>query len=262
VSLDGSTDASVIIRGCLRPEAAIKSFKSENCTVKFLSILLMMLIHTAESWKAKLEANLADRSRHDREHAPMLDGKTAPHNTLPAMTKEIWLAILSSSLLSGIIGAFIAGLFNLRGKHNEYVNEYYQTVLKRRLAAYESVENLVILLKVAVMDGDSQPYHLMFSKEDTFEAAYKAIFGSMSQGLWLSPKLYEAIRDLNYLVFEQGNAAGTIDFGKKNYKAIAELRSGIERLHATDILKMHNVQAFLREKQKYHAGEKLIRVPG
>jgi len=84
----------------------------------------------------------------------------------------------------------------------------------------------------------------------------------MSQGLWLSPKLYEAIRDLNYLVFEQGNAAGTIDFGKKNYKAIAELRSGIERLHATDILKMHNVQAFLREKQKYHAGEKLIRVPG
>ena len=79
---------------------------------------------------------------------------------------QVWLAVLSSSLLSGIVGAIVGGIFSLRGKHKEYVNDYYKTIINRRLAAYEKVEVLIRNLKAAVVaPEDSRPYHLLFSSE-------------------------------------------------------------------------------------------------
>ena len=44
------------------------------------------------------------------------------------MTDQLWIAILSSSLFAGILGALIAGAFNLRSKRNDYVNDYFKLV--------------------------------------------------------------------------------------------------------------------------------------
>lgn len=43
--------------------------------------------------------------------------------------------------------------------------------------------------------------------------------------------------------------SGLIEFGKKNYTAVAELRTKLERVHALDMLMLHDVPAFLKAKE-------------
>ena len=97
------------------------------------------------------------------------------------MTPELWIAVLSSSVISGVMGALIAGWFNLRSKHTEYANTYYKMVLERRVKAYEAVERLINQIKIAVVDTDNRPYHLLFSKDDDHANVYKALMDGMPE---------------------------------------------------------------------------------
>jgi len=96
-------------------------------------------------------------------------------------TEQLVLAFLSSSVIGGAIGAFIAGRFDLRVKDREYENEYYKLVLAKRIAAYESIQRLVTGLKTAVLDEDRQPYHLLLSHEDGLPEAHKVLYEISSQ---------------------------------------------------------------------------------
>ena len=78
-------------------------------------------------------------------------------NNAKMSIEKLFVALLSSSLLGGAIGAFITGRFSLGVKNREYENEYYKLVLVKRIAAYESVQKLVTGLKTAVLDEDRQP---------------------------------------------------------------------------------------------------------
>lgn len=165
------------------------------------------------------------------------------------MTHELWLAVLSSSVVTGIIGTLIGGWFNLRSRRNDYANTYYKLVLDRRLAAYEEVEQLIVKIKVAVLDKDQRPYHLLFSDDDDQKSVYKLLFSVMSRALWYSDELFERTRDLNVLIYSQTKDGGLVEFGKSHYREIAELRTAIEKLHARDMLTLHEVPKFLRSKK-------------
>jgi hypothetical protein len=169
----------------------------------------------------------------------------------PLMTPQIWLAILSSSVITGLIGALLAGWFSLRSKQNEYANTYYKLVLERRLAAYEQVERLIVQIKVAIVDNDDKrPYHLLFSKDDDRDTLYKLLFTVMSTALWLSDDLFDRTRELNVLVYSRtSHGEGLIDFGRQHYTTIAELRTKMEIAHARDMLTLHEVPQFLRSKK-------------
>lgn len=165
-------------------------------------------------------------------------------------TEQIALAILSSSLISGILGAFIAGLYNLRAKKLDYVNEYYKTVISKRIAAYEELEKLIVSLKTAILGKDNRPYHSLFFGDDPWPNAYRLIFEAMSQALWLSDDVFQKIRDLNYLLFPgDRHEGGAEEFGKQNYQVIATLREEIERIHRIDMLSLHDVNGFLKRKK-------------
>jgi len=179
------------------------------------------------------------------------------------MTEQLWLAILSSSLISGVLGALIAGAYTLRGKRNEYINDYYKTVIQRRLAAYEQLERLIVALKTSVLDTDNRPYHQLFSKDDDWESVHILLFQVMSQGLWISDEAFEKTRNLNYLAFrlEPGDS-GVIEFGKQNYEAIATLRSDLENILAADMLELHDVKRFLKRKKQKVSGFHFVRLNG
>ena len=68
------------------------------------------------------------------------------------MTPQLWLAVLSSSVISGVLGALIAGWFNLQSKNREYANTYYSMVLEKRIKAYEAVEHLIALSILIALD--------------------------------------------------------------------------------------------------------------
>ena len=157
------------------------------------------------------------------------------------------VAILSSSLIGVVVGALITGAFSLRAKRAEYVNAYYSLVLERRVKAYEAVERLVTMLKMAVVDADERPYHFAFSGHDELEL-YGQFLEITSQALWLSDDLFAKTRDLNLLVYERGDVK-LLEFAKQNYEKIAELRTEIEALHGRDMLVLHDVSHFLKSKR-------------
>src|SRR5678815_954906 len=101
-------------------------------------------------------------------------------------TAQLLVGVLSSSLIAGILGALIGGWFTLRGKRNDYANEYYKVVLARRVQAYEEVERLINMVKTAVLDQDGRPYHVLFSKDDDKQGVYDLLIAVMSKALWLS----------------------------------------------------------------------------
>jgi len=70
---------------------------------------------------------------------------------------EIWIAVLSSTVVSALVSSLIGGWFALRSKQNEYAHAYYKVVLERRIAAYEEIEGLISAVKVAVIDADRRP---------------------------------------------------------------------------------------------------------
>lgn len=176
------------------------------------------------------------------------------------MTKELLLTILSSSLISTIIVALITGLFRLRVSRNEYVSTYHKVVLDRRISAYEDVEHLITKLRVAVVDNDQRPYHLLFSKDDDHLAVYELLYDVMSNSLWLSDQLYDSARELNVLIYSHTeNESGLIEFGKNNYRAIADLRVNLERYHARDMLTLYDIPGFLKSKKHVGAYEPLPR---
>ena len=170
------------------------------------------------------------------------------------METIVW-TIVSSSLVSAIVSALIAGRYSLRAKENEYINEYYRTVVQRRVLAYEYLERLIVSLKTAVLEGDRRPYHILFSNEDAFKLAYELLGNLTFHALWLSDEAFEKTRDLNYRLFRvKPEQVSTIDFGKENYEFIAGLRSDLERIVAKDMLELHAVERFLKAKQKKNWG--------
>jgi hypothetical protein len=164
---------------------------------------------------------------------------------------DIWLAVLSSSVVTSIVVALITGFFVLRSKQREYVNDHFKTIVARRLAAYDEIEELVNMLRNTVLGNDQAPYHQVFSSEDSWISVYALILRATAHPLWLSDDIFARVRDLNKMVFQAStNERSMIEFGQANYKAIAELREEIEILHARDMLELHRVKKFLKSKRR------------
>ncbi|BBU71475.1 hypothetical protein ICHIJ1_13940 [Fluviibacter phosphoraccumulans] len=179
------------------------------------------------------------------------------------MTDQFWLTILSSSLISGIIAAVIAGVFSLRGKQSEYVNDYFKTIVVRRLEAYESLEQLINSLKLSVLDDDHQLYHQVFSNEAAWKDIYRRLLVATAHPLWLSNEVFAKTRELNIMLLQAStHNRDLVEFGKSNYAPIAELRDQIEKLHAKDMLTLHDVKCFLKKKKTSQGSFEPIDVRG
>ena len=164
---------------------------------------------------------------------------------------DIWVTVLSSSIVSGTIVAIVAGWFSLRSKRHEYENAYFKMVLDKRIAAYTEVENFISGASVACVDDDNHPYHAMFlPREGSMPDFYVLLHKAMSGKFWLSDDLHSALRDLNVIAYPAGsNQEALFAIAKGRYKDIAELRTTIERLHSRDMLNLHLVSKFLRSKR-------------
>jgi hypothetical protein len=178
---------------------------------------------------------------------------------LQLTASQLVLAVLSSS----VAGAVVVGVYSLRAKRSEYVNDYYKTVVARRIAAYEKLERLILELKTGVVSrGDPRPYHLLLSSEseEDWQRAFVLLGEVMAQGLWLSNEVYQKLRDFNHLIFRHQKPESVIEFGRQNYEAIATRRSELERLLARDMLNLHDVKRFLKRKDRLDPGFSIIKL--
>ena len=109
------------------------------------------------------------------------------------MNTQLLLTLLSTSAISALIGAIVAGYFGLRAKQNDYVNDYYKTIIAKRITAYEQLELFIGGLKACVVEeNDKRPYHLLFSSEAEadWDRAFALLHSVMSQGVWLSNEVF------------------------------------------------------------------------
>ena len=159
------------------------------------------------------------------------------------------------ALLGALVGATIAGYFTLRAKRNEFVNDYYRTVIQRRIEAYEDLEKLIVTYKSSVVEKDCKPYHLPFASKRQNDDAFMQLGLAMSQGLWLSEEAFDLVQKLNYIQFQMPDSKDElIAFGKEHYEKIAELRETLERILAADMLDLHRVKQFLSQKKSVRRG--------
>lgn len=163
---------------------------------------------------------------------------------------DILTSFVTSTVIAALVSSVITGVFNRRSKEDEYANIYYKMILERRLAAYQDVEQLIAAIKVAVVDKDQRPYHLLFSEDNGHATVYNLLHGTMSNALWLTDELFELTRQLNFLVYnDTAPEKSLVEFGKNNYTTVAELRTKLERTLAKDMLVLHNIPAFLKAKK-------------
>jgi hypothetical protein len=165
------------------------------------------------------------------------------------MIKITFSVLLASNVLAGILGGGVAGFFTLRVVRNQYVNDYYKTVIQRRLTAYEQIEGLIAMLKMSVQDSsDGRFYHFLFADGDR-DQFLRIISGILSQSMWISDDIEAETILLNRLLYRSpNNESDPYSCFKDNYKEIAAARTRIEKMHSRDFQKLHDVKRFLKSK--------------
>jgi len=158
-------------------------------------------------------------------------------------------SMLTSSLMSAILGGLVAGIFTLRVVKHNYINDYYKTILQKRLYAYGIVENLITMLKTSVVDSDGCPYHIMFFDINESDPA-QILLQISSQSMWLSEEITQEAISLSHLVYTMpALPEEAIEYAKKHYRHIAEARTRFEKYYARDFLGLHDIKAFLKSKR-------------
>lgn len=165
-----------------------------------------------------------------------------------------WASIIVSLLGSAVISATVTGMFNLRSKQKEYINDYYKIVLQKRIIAYEQLENFVLHLKLTVYDIGDQPYHLCLKDKNSVEEIYENLLLVLTQSLWISNKAFTKTREFNSIFYKvltefDNENIDTATLGKKYYENVANLRTDIEIIIAKDMLELYDVKKFLKEKK-------------
>ncbi|MGB4107672.1 MAG: hypothetical protein WBK55_07730 [Alphaproteobacteria bacterium] len=165
------------------------------------------------------------------------------------ITSELDVRIALIGVFGVAVGALIPGILSLFEKKIGYANDYYKSIVQRRIAAYEELENLIIALKTSVIDTDNKPYHLLFAQEDEGKAVYFRTQSIMRQSLWLSNKALRKLISFGDRMFN-ADRKDMVAFAKEHYKEIADWRHEIEKILAADMLELHNVKKFLKQKNK------------
>ena len=162
----------------------------------------------------------------------------------------VLIAILSSSVLAAIVSALVSTYL----KKKDYEHEYFKEVIQRRLETYRFIETQIAVLKSSVYD-DGEMYHLIFAYGyDKFNEFQQSMFVAVSSGIWVSEDTKDALIELNRLFVNMEHEfdmeVDSVAAGKKYHKKIATLRDTIEASYRADMLELHKVRKFLKQKAK------------
>jgi hypothetical protein len=167
------------------------------------------------------------------------------------------VAILSSSLLAAAFTSLASGFFSVYVKAKEYENEYFKEVIKRRLEAYEFIEAQISLLKSASYDNDGRAYHLIFAfGEDKFYEYQRNLGFAISKSVWINDRTKTLLIELSRLFLKISNdydlERDLILAGKDYYQAIALFRERLESSFSNDLLDLHKIRKFFKQKKEDH----------
>lgn len=167
------------------------------------------------------------------------------------MTMGIVEVLLTSATISAIVG----GLMNWWFQEKSYRNDYYKTIISKRLEAYESVAHIVAQLRISVTDeNDKKPFHigLYESPNQLFTTLMSMCLAAMSN-LWLSEKMIEKLTTLNRITYNfsvDKTSDNGVSKAKEYYEEIGQIRTDIENCMKQDLIDLYDVKKFLKKEVK------------
>jgi len=160
--------------------------------------------------------------------------------------------ILISILSGSLTAALVSGIFSIYAQKNNYKNDYYKYVIKKRIEAYEYIENFIVTIKGAAYDDtDNKSYHMIFTQDyDWFVERQSKLWLAITFGTWIENDTLSALTELTRMFVGIKPTDNLVDFGKVKYKEIAILRDKIENLSKRDILSLYDIKAFRKKKSE------------
>ncbi|MBS2101138.1 hypothetical protein [Carboxylicivirga linearis] len=170
---------------------------------------------------------------------------------------ELIKIALSSSVIAGIVSAIVSYFITLKLKKYDFKTEYFKEILKKRLTAYQYIENQIGILKGVVIDDDRKSYHLIFDNGETKFLEYQQnLFIAISYSLWIDDETVKDLEKLNSLFFNLNNHVHDknndeiVMIGKEYYQRISDLRFKLENSVKRGLYNLHDVKKAFRTKKK------------
>lgn len=153
------------------------------------------------------------------------------------------------SALSIVGGALLTLITTLIVNRVSYRNEYYKIIIEKRIQAYKNVEHLLNNIKRTGLQTISQA--ILNNNLDLLKPLKEEIDLAQSESIWLSRKMKNALQKMELLLFSfEMECYKKVELGKgwDLQKTIYENTITIEQIHKRDMLSMHNVRSFLKDK--------------
>lgn len=164
---------------------------------------------------------------------------------------------LTVSFLGSIIVALIAFWTGLKVQHNNYRDEYYKTVIRKRLEAYQFIESLLGVMRMTIYDDyDHRQYHAIFEySEDDFFKSRHDLYKAIARCTWLSHEMLEALSTLDEIFYEIDNKIvkdreANVEIGKQYFEKLIGAQSRIGGILIKDTACLHEVKSFLKSKRE------------
>lgn len=171
--------------------------------------------------------------------------------------KDIATIVLTSSLIAGVVSSVISYIISIRLKKLDFKNEYYKEILKKRLRAYEFIENQIAVLKSVVLGEDKRPFHMIFAQgEEKFLEFQRNMHLAISYGLWIDDKSSKTLDDMNNLFFNLNNhihqkSDSEIEkIGQEYYQKVADFRIQLENDLKRGLYDLHDVKKAFKIKKR------------
>nr|WP_319401658.1 hypothetical protein [uncultured Carboxylicivirga sp.] len=170
---------------------------------------------------------------------------------------ELIKIILTSSVIAGLVSAIVSYFTTLKLKKYDFKTEYYKEILKKRLSAYQHIENQIAVLKGDAMDSDGKAYHMIFNEGETKFIEYQQnLFIAIAYSLWIDDETVKQLEKLNHLFFNlnnhvHGKSREEMELiGKKYYQRISDLRFNLENSVKKGLYNLHDVKRAFKTKKK------------
>lgn len=170
--------------------------------------------------------------------------------------------IIVTVVTSSVIASVVSGLFALAKSSLDYKNEYYKTLLRKRIQSSEYIEELLYCFSTATFDpGDPRMYHIIFSTEDNpLQQRFGTLVAKLSKSnIWISESTRDKIQNLNRFIIENNINFRRIDDGKRFYVDLGNLRNEVLVAIRNEVRELHKFRRLFGEKVSKSVGT--IKIP-
>lgn len=170
------------------------------------------------------------------------------------MSTELIVSIIS---VTGVIfSALVAYITSLKVQRNNYRDEYYKTIIAKRIEAYEYINTQLMVMRLMVFDDDDRKYyHVFFDNGANKLLEYQNnLHHAAARSIWFSAEMIDAIGKLSSIFYEINNKITddrdqNIEIGKNYNERLRSAQLNVSKVLVADMASLHKVKKFIKCKK-------------